>query len=52
MCLCASARGCQWGCAERKWCLLGINEQGQAMFCFGAQQHADTIKYLLRIIFV
>ena len=30
---------------QRKWCLLGINETGQAMFCFGAQPHDDTIKY-------
>ena len=30
---------------QRKWCLLGINQQGQAMFCFGAKPHDDTIKY-------
>jgi hypothetical protein len=30
---------------QRKWCLLGINQQGQAVFCFGAAPHDDTMKY-------
>ena len=30
---------------QRKWCLLGINEQGQAVFCFGKQEHPDVVAY-------
>lgn len=30
---------------QRKWCLLGIDKNGQAMICLGASSDEDTIKY-------